>query len=91
MKCKGTQITPQQLAEKFHNYYEKFAPFFGYETRKDSRVFDIKSKNARLMIEVCRQILMDVFPEHYDYEEMKEFVKQYEKFNELNPCFKGLE
>jgi len=37
----------------FHETYEKLAPSFGYETRKDTKAFDPESANGKLMIAVC--------------------------------------
>jgi len=47
------------LALRFHEIYEKEAPNFGYTTREDTKEFDPKSNNGKLMIEVCRQILSE--------------------------------
>lgn len=46
----------EELAQKFHNFYEKFAPYYGYETRPDTKTFDPNSSNGRLMIRVCHEI-----------------------------------
>jgi hypothetical protein len=53
-------ITPIQLARHFHSLYENLAPAFGYETRKETKEFDLKSNNGRLMVEVCRRVLEDL-------------------------------
>lgn len=45
------------LAVRFHEIYERLAPSFGYETRPDTRAFDPASKNGRLMVAVCGEIL----------------------------------
>lgn len=47
----------EKLARVFHETYEKLAPKFGYETRKDTREFDIESKNGKLMLAVCSEII----------------------------------
>lgn len=47
-----------QLAKLFHETYEALAPCYGYETRKDTRVFSENSKNGKLMIAVCLNILV---------------------------------
>lgn len=47
----------RQLAEMFHERYKRFAPQFGYETRKETRAFDPTTPNGRLMIAVCDEIL----------------------------------
>lgn len=50
-------MTPEQLAIFFHETYERLAPSYGYETRKDTRAFDSESANGRLMIAVCGEVL----------------------------------
>jgi hypothetical protein len=47
----------QQLAERFHETYERLAPQFGYVTRPDTRAFDPSLPNGRLMVAVCAEIL----------------------------------
>jgi hypothetical protein len=46
-----------ELAILFHETYERLAPSFGYETRTDTRVFDPESKNGKLMVAVCGELL----------------------------------
>ncbi len=46
-----------ELAIQFHNIYEKLAPDFGYETRKETKQFNAESPNGKLMIAVCGEIL----------------------------------
>jgi hypothetical protein len=50
----------EQLARKFHEVYERLAPSFGYETRKETRAFDPTTPNGRLMIAVCAEIAQDL-------------------------------
>ncbi len=45
-----------KLATRFHEIYERLAPAFGYETRKETRAFDPTTPNGRLMIAVTDQI-----------------------------------
>lgn len=53
-----SKLTPEaQAAALFHDTYEKLAPSFGYETRKDTRKFDPNSPNGKLMIAVCGEVL----------------------------------
>lgn len=52
-----TNPTAQQLAERFHETYERLAPEFGYETRPDTRTFDPSTQNGRLMVAVCAELL----------------------------------
>ena len=55
----GLCPTAEQLAKRFHEAYERLAPQFGYETRKESAVpwQDVPENNKRLMIAVCAEIL----------------------------------
>ncbi len=48
--------TGEALARRFHEIYERRAPEFGYETRKETRAFDPTTPNGRLMIAVCTEI-----------------------------------
>jgi hypothetical protein len=50
--------TDTQLAQKFHEVYERLAPQFGYETRKESAKpwADVPNNNKLLMIAVCGEI-----------------------------------
>lgn len=52
-------ITPDQLAKKFHDTYERLAPSHGYETRKESAVpwDEVPANNKSLMTAVCAELL----------------------------------
>jgi hypothetical protein len=54
---KKTLEEAAELALIFHNTYEKLAPSFGYETRQDTKEFDFKSNNGRLMVTVCSEVI----------------------------------
>lgn len=45
-----------RLATRFHETYERLAPSFGYETRKDAKKFDPETPNGRLMVAVCSEL-----------------------------------
>lgn len=49
-------VNSLKIAKKFHEAYERLAPSFGYETRKETRAFDQKTPNGRLMQAVCQEI-----------------------------------
>lgn len=57
-------MNAEQLAQKFHETYERLAPTHGYETRKDSAVpwENVPEKNKKLMTAVCEEILKLMFP-----------------------------
>tara|TARA_R100000808_G_C2143785_1_gene151559 strand:- start:1737 stop:2042 length:306 start_codon:yes stop_codon:yes gene_type:complete len=54
----------EELARKFHEAYERLAPSFGYETRKETRDFDPTSANGKLMIAVCDEVAGDLEAEN---------------------------
>jgi hypothetical protein len=49
----------ERAARLFHETYERLAPNFGYETRKESAVpwESVPDKNKQLMIAVCAEVL----------------------------------
>lgn len=51
--------SPEELAREFHETYERLAPEFGHETRKESAKpwSEVPEKNKRLMIAVCAALL----------------------------------
>jgi hypothetical protein len=50
-------MTPEYLAIMFHDIYERLAPNYGYETRKDTKKFNKDSPNGKLMVAVCKEVL----------------------------------
>lgn len=50
-------ILAEMMARRFHEAYERLAPQFGYDTRPETRELDPGSKNGRLMIAVCSEII----------------------------------
>lgn len=56
-----TGLRAEQLAQQFHEAYERLAPQFSYETRKASAKpwAEVPENNRKLMIAVCGEILSD--------------------------------
>jgi len=50
-------MNSKQLAKLFHDTYERLAPQYGYETKKETRQFDENSPNGKLMVATCSEIL----------------------------------
>lgn len=48
-----------ELAVLFHVIYERKSAEFDYVTRTETRIFDPESKNGKLMIATCEEILQD--------------------------------
>lgn len=55
------RFNAKSIARVFHDTYERLAPKYGYETRKDSAVpwEQVPEKNRRLMIAVVERLLSD--------------------------------
>jgi hypothetical protein len=53
-------MTPEELAQNFHDTYERLAPRYGYETGLSTKIFDPNSPNGKLMIAVCKTILFEL-------------------------------
>ncbi|MFW9874473.1 MAG: hypothetical protein ACFFG0_15310 [Candidatus Thorarchaeota archaeon] len=50
-------IDELELAILFHETYEKLAKEYGYVTKLETRKFDVNTKNGKLMIATCKEIL----------------------------------
>jgi hypothetical protein len=55
-------IDAETLARRFHEAYERLAPQFGYQTRRETAVpwDEVPEQNKRLMIAVCDELLRGV-------------------------------
>lgn len=47
----------EKLATFFHKTYERLAPIHNYNTRDDTKDFDLESNNWKLMVAVCEEVL----------------------------------
>ena len=58
-------ITPEALAQIFHDEYERQAPEFGYTTRRSSAQpwEDVPEPNKSLMIAVAKKVLDELIPD----------------------------
>ncbi len=54
----GKVPTPEEMAQRFHEVYERLAPDFGYETREESCTEweDVPENNRKLMIATCEEV-----------------------------------
>ena len=64
-----------EITKKFHDIYEKLASEYTYETREDTKVFDINSNNGKLMYATVNEIVSPI---------LKENKKQKEVIDKLN-------
>lgn len=59
-----------EITKKFHDTYEKLASEYTYETRKDTKVFDINSNNGKLMYATVNEIVSPILKENQKYKEV---------------------
>ena len=84
-----------EITKKFHDTYEKLASEYTYETREDTKVFDINSNNGKLMYATVNEIVSPILEENqelksqlagtthcFDEEEHKKLKKQLEELKE---------
>ena len=55
-----------EITKKFHDTYEKLSKEYNYETRKETRVFDINSSNGKLMYATVNEIISPVLEENQE-------------------------
>lgn len=55
-----------EITKKFHDTYEKLASEYTYETREDTKVFDINSNNGKLMYAVVNEIVSPILKENQE-------------------------
>ena len=53
-----------EITKKFHDTYEKLAIEYTYETREDTKVFDINSNNGKLMYATVNEIVSPILKEN---------------------------
>lgn len=66
-----------EITKKFHYTYEKLASEYTYETRKDTKVFDINSNNGKLMYATVNEIVSPILKENKQLKEEKRKVRDY--------------
>ena len=65
---------------KFHNTYERLAPNYGYETRKDTKEFDFNSNNGKLMYATVSEIISPLLQK---VEQLEEKDKEIDRLNNI--------
>lgn len=54
-------VTPEEMAQAFHEAYERLAEDFGYKTRAESAVpwADVPDANKALMVATIRSVMIE--------------------------------
>lgn len=79
------------LTIKFHDTYERLAKEYNYTTREDTKRFNIKSDNGKLMYATVSEVVRPILYENQKYKEMIDKAIKYiethkrkDEFLELN-------
>lgn len=70
-----------KITKKFHDTYEKLSKEYDYETRKETRVFDINSSNGKLMYATVNEVIKPILEENQELK--KQIENKYEKVGAL--------
>ncbi len=73
---KSQEYEISQLTCLFHDTYEDFAKEYGYETRNDTKVFDMESPNGKTMYKTVEKIMTPYLDEIERLKEENNFLKQ---------------
>ena len=69
-----------EITKKFHDTYEKLASEYTYETREDTKVFDINSNNGKLMYATVNEIVSPILKENEqlkdNWNKLKDYIKE---------------
>ena len=66
-----------EITKKFHDTYEKLASEYTYETREDTKVFDINSNNGKLMYATVNEIVSPILKENKKQKEVIDRAIEY--------------
>lgn len=61
-----------EITKRFHDTYEKLSKEYGYETRKETKVFDINSNNGKLMYATVNEIVSPILKENQELKKLNE-------------------
>lgn len=53
-----------EITKKFHDTYEKLSKEYGYETREDTKVFNVNSNNGKLMYVTVNEVVGPILEEN---------------------------
>jgi hypothetical protein len=76
-------VRAEELAQVFHETYERLAPDHGYETRQESARpwADVPENNKNLMIDVAREVLCLMWGANFVHAQ-EEFEREYATYME---------
>ena len=76
-----------EITKEFHDTYEKLASEYTYETREDTKVFDINSNNGKLMYATVNEVIKPILEENK--KQKKVLDKANKKLNNFIECCKA--
>ena len=76
-----------EITKKFHYTYEKLASEYTYETREDTKIFDINSNNGKLMYATVNEIVSPILKENKklkdNWNKLKEWLEEGKKISSV--------
>ena len=66
-----------EITKKFHDTYEKLSSEYSYETREDTKAFDVNSNNGKLMYATVNEIVSPILKENKKQKEVINKVINY--------------
>lgn len=73
-----------EITKKFHDIYENLSKEYCYETREDTRVFDINSSNGKLMYATVNEIVNPILKENEQLKEQIINISNYIKYRNVS-------
>ena len=61
------------LTKEFHDTYERLSSEYGYETRKETRVFDRNSNNGKLMFATVNEVVRPILEENQELKKLLDY------------------
>ena len=76
-----------KITKKFHDTYEKLSKEYDYETRKETKVFNINSNNGKLMYATVNEMVNPILKENEqlkdNWSKLKEWLNNFHKLSEF--------
>ena len=69
-----------EITKRFHETYEKLSKEYSYETREDTKVFNVNSNNGKLMYATVNEIVSPILKENKqlkdNWNKLKEWLEE---------------
>lgn len=74
-----------EITKNFHDTYEKLSKEYDYETREDTKVFNVNSNNGKLMYATVNEVISPILKENQELkQELESEYRDYSLLQEDN-------